>query len=68
MRKWVTPLLVVAALLLVGCENMNRDDTHHSSSPTTQPRMMSADACPHCPGVQTATTDGKCPKCRMKMQ
>jgi len=29
---------------------------------------MSADDCPHCPGVQTANPDGTCPKCGMKVK
>ena len=64
MRK----LLLVAAVFgmmtfaSVGCDKNKSDDTASGD-----PMKMSTDDCAMCPGVQKASTDGKCPKCNMKM-
>jgi uncharacterized paraquat-inducible protein A len=44
-----------------GCKNKD----HHDGRDT---QKMSADACSHCAGVQTATAAGTCPKCGMKVK
>ena len=61
MLKRLSLFAVVGALFVVGCksESMKHDDMKHDS--------MSMDACSHCPGVQTATAEGKCPMCGMAM-
>ena len=46
---------------VTGCKKDKMD-----TDSTTQ--TMSADACPHCAGVQTANADGTCPKCGMKVK
>ncbi len=52
---------VLGALLMVaaGCESSN-------SKQGDDAKMMSADACPACPGVQKANADGKCDMCEAK--
>ena len=55
---------VLSALLLVsvGCQNgSDKSDAKRSGDAM----KASADACTHCPGVQKATSDGKCPVCGM---
>jgi hypothetical protein len=49
---------VFGALLMVsvGCQH---DEKHGGSGHAGK----TADACTHCPGVQKATADGKCPVC-----
>jgi hypothetical protein len=50
---------------LVGCQkdkNGMHDDGMHGSS-SSDPKMMKNDACPACPGMQTARADGTCPQC-----
>jgi hypothetical protein len=55
-------LAALAAMLSIGAVGCKSDNSHSSDDP----KMMSADACSHCPGKQTATADGKCPVCGMK--
>jgi hypothetical protein len=50
------------AMLLVGAVGCQKHDAMGDS-----PKMMSADVCPHCPGVQKATADGKCEMCGAKV-
>jgi hypothetical protein len=50
---------------VAGCQNSNNPETAKNNPNKTE--MTSADACPHCPGNQVATADGKCPKCGMKV-
>ncbi|HEX8523584.1 MAG TPA: hypothetical protein VF669_15120 [Tepidisphaeraceae bacterium] len=68
MSKWICAVALGAAMAAVGCQNdnggRNRDRDMNTSS--NEPKRMSADACTHCAGVQTATADGKCPECGMK--
>lgn len=66
MRKSIALLAVGFLLVVGGCknDNMNKDMDHSSS---TEPKKMTMDACSHCPGVQTATADGKCPVCGAKV-
>lgn len=40
----------------------------HGEAKGAMSGKMAADACSHCEGVQTATADGKCPMCGMKVQ
>jgi hypothetical protein len=61
MRLFLCSMVCVAMLALVGCKNDG------SGTKSSNPQMMSNDACSHCPGVQTMTTDGKCPSCGMKV-
>ena len=67
-------LLLASALAMgafsVGCQHDRHNDRHHDNydSSRRDPKMMSADVCPHCPGVQQAKADGTCPgKCGMKV-
>lgn len=63
-------------------DKLKQDHEHmNDKAMSTQPAMhgqmhgnahgtmsgMSKDACAHCDGVQTATADGKCPVCGMKV-
>jgi hypothetical protein len=52
--------MLVAA---VGCQNEDKHDDMKSSSSSAMKSSSSADVCAHCPGVQTATADGKCSAC-----
>ena len=62
-------IVSIAALLAVGgCKDMNHDSDMHSSKSSSDPKMMTNDACSHCKGMQTATADGKCPECGMKVK
>jgi hypothetical protein len=63
MCKWFAVLMLGVMLAVCGCKIVGHHDDNMSSS---DPKKMSIDACPHCPGVQTATADGKCPECGMK--
>ena len=60
MSRFLVAALAVVLLVSVGCQDK---DKHHDKSDT---KAMSADACKHCPGVQKATADGKCPVCGAK--
>ena len=72
MRKMLIALFGVVLMASVGCQNDSgggsgasaraRVDTSSSTVETT-----SADACTHCPGKQTATSQGTCPSCGMKV-
>jgi hypothetical protein len=62
MSKWLSVLAISAVLTITGCKNTN----HHDQDMGSEPKKMSADACSHCPGVQTANADGKCPVCTGK--
>src|SRR3954464_6172812 len=55
---------VLGAVLAVGlgCSS-NKDKSDSGSMSHEKSMQMSADACPHCPGIQKATADGKCPEC-----
>ena len=65
-------LLIVAVCTLTagvnfGC-NKNKADDDMSGSRSGDPMKMSTDDCAMCPGVQKASTDGKCAKCGMKVK
>ncbi len=62
MSKLIALFTLGLVLVVGGCQNKNHDDMESS----TEPKKMSADACPGCPGMQTATADGKCPGCGAK--
>ena len=66
MRSLIASLAIVAACFVGGCQSDDNKSTTHSHT-KTEMKTTSADACSHCAGVQTATADGKCPKCGMKM-
>jgi hypothetical protein len=56
----LTALAAFLTVATVGCKSDNS-----SNGNSNDPKMMSNDACAHCPGKQTAV-DGKCPVCGMK--
>jgi len=58
MSKLLASLALGLVLSIAGC---NHNDDHMSSKPADG--MKTADACPKCAGMQTATADGKCPVC-----
>src|SRR4051794_31335645 len=61
-------LAVLGAVLAVGMGCSNKHDKSDAQMMKhDDAKMMSADACPHCPGVQKATADGKCPICGMQV-
>ena len=62
MRTFIVAGLCAVALAVAGCKNQNHDNDNDMNRDTTQ-HMSTTDACPHCPAVQQATVDGKCPIC-----
>jgi hypothetical protein len=56
-------------LMLSGaaCQNRGEGDTTSGGSGAGDVKAA-ADACSHCPGVQTAKADGSCPVCGMNMK
>jgi hypothetical protein len=48
-----------------GCKHDHDDDDMHHDKMSSSSK---ADACPECPGVQTATADGRCPVCHKKVK
>ena len=62
MSKLIALFTLGLVLVVGGCQNKNNDDDMNN----TEPQKMSADACTSCPGMQTATADGKCPACGAK--
>ena len=61
MGKLASVLILGVVMAMTGCKDHDKDTT------TTDAKMMSADACAKCPGVQTATADGHCPVCGAKV-
>jgi hypothetical protein len=64
MRKSIAMLAIGMLLVVGGCKSDSANDGSMNSS--SEPKKMTTDACAHCPGVQTATADGKCPVCGAK--
>ena len=60
--KTIAAFALVAALIGAGCA---KDKMNDDGMKGDKMQMSSMDACPMCPGVQTATADGKCPECGM---
>jgi rubrerythrin len=73
MRTLLATVLVSMMAVAVGCQKDDMDHHHNDkmkksdSSMTSGKTMGTMDACSHCAGVQTATADGKCPVCGMKV-
>jgi hypothetical protein len=62
MSRLFIALLGAVLVVSAGCKHDDNDnDMHHGKDA----KMMSADVCSHCPGVQHGTADGKCEKCGM---
>lgn len=59
MNRLLVALLGAVLVVGFGCSSGSDKDTNHHDSAM----KASADACAHCPGVQKATADGKCPVC-----
>src|SRR5438045_3911554 len=58
--RFLAAFALLATLAVVGCDkNKNKDDASTTGTMSNEPKKMSTDACSHCPGVQTATADGK---------
>ena len=80
MSKLFAAALGVVLLVGVGCQNdknsTTRTDEMRSTDGTTTTTvqtertdtMRGADDCTHCPGVQTANADGRCPMCGAKVK
>jgi hypothetical protein len=66
MRRLLVAALSAFVFMAVGCQSDGGGDKMSGKS-SGDAMKASADACPHCPGVQKATADGKCPMCGMKM-
>ena len=66
MRHMLCSLLCAAVLVVVGCKSDNGTNTDaiRETKTSSSGGGARADACPKCPGVQTATADGKCPACK----
>lgn len=68
MRKLFAAALGVVLLVGVGCQNDGGSDMETTTTRSEQTTtMQGADACPHCPGTQTARADGTCPQCGMRV-
>ena len=59
MSRFLMVAFASTMLAMVGCQK----DKHHDSDHSGSSMKASADVCAHCPGVQTANADGKCPAC-----
>jgi hypothetical protein len=62
MKRLMIAALVAALFTAVGCQKKGE------AGDGSDPKMMANDACSMCPGVQTATADGKCPVCQMSLK
>ena len=60
-------VLCMASLLCVVSVGCNKESDKMDSN-SSEPKMMTSDACSHCAGVQTAKADGTCPACGMKVK
>lgn len=68
MRRLLVGVFAVALMASAGCQN--KDDNMNRSrvdADSNTARTASADVCTHCPGKQTATAQGTCPSCGMKV-
>jgi uncharacterized lipoprotein NlpE involved in copper resistance len=63
MQKFLVAAFAALLFLSVGCQNKDGSDSHHDD----KAMKASMDACPHCPGKQTANADGTCPVCKMQV-
>ena len=61
MSRFFVAVLGTAMLVMVGCQR-GQDNSGGDG------QMMSNDACSMCPGVQKATSDGKCDSCGMAVK
>jgi hypothetical protein len=62
MNRFLVAVMGVLIAVAVGCSSDEKGNGHHASA-----KDMSADACPHCPGIQKANPDGTCPACGQKV-
>jgi hypothetical protein len=61
MKRLMVAALAAALFTVVGCQK-----NQGQSGDSSDPKMMANDACSHCPGVQKANAEGKCPECAAK--
>lgn len=66
MRNVLICAVSVMLFTAVGCKDGKMPWDKKDKDATTQ--MSAADDCAMCPGVQTASADGTCPKCGTKPQ
>ena len=66
MRRLLVAVLGTMVFMSVGCQS-DGGGGKMSGKSSGDAMKASADACPHCPGVQKATADGKCPMCGTKV-
>jgi hypothetical protein len=67
MSRLLGCVLFAITVAAAGCHSQDEKCDHCTTKPSGDAKMTSAsDACSHCPGVQTATADGKCPVCGAK--
>ena len=66
MRKLLIAFLGAVALTAVGCQN-DRDAEMSGTRDADNVRAATMDDCRMCEGVQTATAEGRCPSCKMKL-
>jgi len=67
MRRLLVAVLGAMVILSVGCQSNGGGGDKMSGKSSGDAMKASADACPHCPGAQKATAEGKCPMCGMKV-
>jgi uncharacterized paraquat-inducible protein A len=67
MYRIMTIVAVAAMCWVGGCKSDSNGMSDSGSMKSGDGKMMTADACPHCPGNQTATAQGTCPVCGMKL-
>ncbi|MEO6434226.1 MAG: hypothetical protein ABIP55_00490 [Tepidisphaeraceae bacterium] len=67
MRKLLVTAMLGTMFIVVGCKDGKMWWDKDKDAKKADMEMSAKDACPHCPGVQSATADGKCSKCGMKV-
>jgi len=66
MSKLLVAVLGIVLVAGFGCHDKDNDMDH--SKHESMSSKGTVDDCPHCPGVQTADANGKCPMCGMKVK
>ena len=60
-------LVVVSFAAILGTTVVGGGCSHDSNKSGGGAMAASKDDCPHCPGIQKATADGRCPECGMQV-
>ena len=68
MFKMIALFAVTTLLLVGGCKSDDNGNMQGPGGNRGSEMNVSTDACKHCPGMQTATSNGKCPICNANVQ